>query len=438
MSDMICKTVIISLILFTWTVKCTVQIKRPENGVGSLLISHDDKEDNNVDVNKGRIMVFFDMECLANGEENSLDFNDDNDISLLQSIQESKVNSIISNHYPCLSHTTAKDGEIYHFSLSSRNTGISFLDINVDHSSQNSNSDKNKNNPPFNCLTDENFNKNVQLDYNEHCIKMATYEPMFELASSSAASASYDVLDSSKVTCHADYTYRDGLIHSPTSGEMYGYYYRWGLDLMDSSSLDDWYHYVDTSVDNGVDLHIIDTGIRSTHEEFLPGQVIHEFGNGPYKDDDDTTNTMYHGTHVAGTAGGKTFGLSRNLTIYDYDVFDYYNEVNNITHGDYATTLIGGFGYSMLVSFVKILKILKNGTNSDGENVGRRGVINMSLRGSKTVWTEYLEHYYEEIDNNGGIIVAAAGNDDADACSFAPAFSDHVITVGATWEHNVR
>ena len=74
--------------------------------------------------------------------------------------------------------------------------------------------------------------------------------------------------------------------------------------------------------DNGVDLYIVDSGIRSTHNEFYAGQVIHELGDG-YARYDALGYVASHGTHVAGSAGGINYGVSKNLTIYDYTVCIY-------------------------------------------------------------------------------------------------------------------
>ncbi len=81
------------------------------------------------------------------------------------------------------------------------------------------------------------------------------------------------------------------------------------------------------TVDNGVDLIIVDSGVRDTHIEFNNGQVIHKLGNGPpmtvtYNETSNTTTITYesHGTHVSGIAAGINYGASKGTKIYDYQV----------------------------------------------------------------------------------------------------------------------
>ena len=74
--------------------------------------------------------------------------------------------------------------------------------------------------------------------------------------------------------------------------------------------------------DNGVDLYIIDTGIRASHNEFKSGQIIHELGDG-HAEYIPLGYISSHGTHVAGIASGINYGVSKNITIYDYRVCVY-------------------------------------------------------------------------------------------------------------------
>ena len=77
--------------------------------------------------------------------------------------------------------------------------------------------------------------------------------------------------------------------------------------------------------DNGVDVYIVDSGVRETHEQFVNNKVIHMLGDG-YAYYADKNYYASHGTHVAGSASSKDYGVSKNLTIYDYRVCVYPDE----------------------------------------------------------------------------------------------------------------
>ena len=66
------------------------------------------------------------------------------------------------------------------------------------------------------------------------------------------------------------------------------------------------------------------------------------------------------------------------------------------------------------------------------QNGNRRGVINLSLGGSRSYFSYIYEHYFQEIIKYGGIVTVAAGNSYSDACIYSPAYTQTAITVGAT------
>jgi len=83
----------------------------------------------------------------------------------------------------------------------------------------------------------------------------------------------------------------------------------WGIDRIDQRDLplNNTYNYNQTG--QGVNAYIIDTGLRATHQQFT-GRV----GNGAdfVGDGNGTNDCNGHGTHVAGTTGGTTYGVWRN------------------------------------------------------------------------------------------------------------------------------
>ncbi len=82
----------------------------------------------------------------------------------------------------------------------------------------------------------------------------------------------------------------------------------WGLDRIDQSSLplDNSYSYSNNG--DGVNVYIIDTGIRTTHSQF-GGRAVPAYTS--INDGYGAQGCHWHGTHVAGTVGGSNVGLPR-------------------------------------------------------------------------------------------------------------------------------
>src|SRR6185503_12002394 len=69
--------------------------------------------------------------------------------------------------------------------------------------------------------------------------------------------------------------------------------------------------YTYTSTGAGVTAYIIDTGIRFTHTQF-GGRAVSGFDAVDGGSADDCNG---HGTHVAGTIGGTTYGVAKGVSI---------------------------------------------------------------------------------------------------------------------------
>jgi subtilisin family serine protease len=91
----------------------------------------------------------------------------------------------------------------------------------------------------------------------------------------------------------------------------------WGLDRIDQRALPLTETYSYTATGAGVNIYIIDSGIRSTHEEF-GGRVT--LGADFATDDLDGEDCNGHGTHVAGIAAGETFGVAKEANIINVRV----------------------------------------------------------------------------------------------------------------------
>lgn len=174
----------------------------------------------------------------------------------------------------------------------------------------------------------------------------------------------------------------------------------WGLDRIDQADrpLDLLYHYNGTG--SGVTAFVIDTGIRPDHVEFTgrlaPGYTAIADGNG-------TQDCNGHGTHVAGTIGGTTWGVAKQVTLAPVRVLDCSGS------GTYSGVIAG-------VDWVA-------STNQ------RPAVANMSLGGG---FSSSVNSAVAGAVANGVTMVVAAGNSSADACNYSPASETSAITVGAT------
>lgn len=181
----------------------------------------------------------------------------------------------------------------------------------------------------------------------------------------------------------------------------------WGLDRIDKRNrpLDASYTYTNTG--SGVKVYIIDTGIRTTHTQF-GGRAIH--GRDTVNNDNDATDCNGHGTHVAGTVGGSTYGVAKGATLVAVRVLD--------CNGSGTTAgVIAG------VDWV-----------TGNHAAGQAAAANMSLGGGAS---SSLDTAVSNSINDGISYSIAAGNGNIfgqplDACTQSPARVAAAITVSAT------
>lgn len=205
----------------------------------------------------------------------------------------------------------------------------------------------------------------------------------------------------------------------------------WGLDRVDQPylPLDETYQYPDQA-GGGVNVYVIDTGLRASHQEFT-GRVIEGrnfavndtgllglgglpivgslLNIGGETDPSDTSDCNGHGTHVASTAVGSTYGVAKQASVAAVRVLDCSGAGSN------ADVIAG-------VDWV-------------AANHQPPAVANMSLGGGNS---EALDEAVRGAVEQGVTFVVAAGNSDADACSGSPNRVPEAITVGSTTREDQR
>lgn len=178
----------------------------------------------------------------------------------------------------------------------------------------------------------------------------------------------------------------------------------WGLDRIDQRSLplSGGYSYATTA--RNVNAYVIDTGIATGHPDFggRARNVYDAFGG-------DGQDCNGHGTHVAGTIGGATYGVAKDVQLRGLRVLG--------CSGTGSTS-----GIIAAVDWLRTHHV-------------KPAVANLSLGGS---YSPTLNTAVASLAAAGVSVAVAAGNENQDACSVSPASASNVVTVAASDRTDTR
>lgn len=219
-----------------------------------------------------------------------------------------------------------------------------------------------------------------------------------------AAELSASALDVLQRTAAVHAIEQDAVFHADATQTMDVNGDPWGLDRVDQRALPLSRTYTYTATAPAVRAYVIDTGIYTSHADFggRASAVYDAFGgNGQ--------DCNGHGTHVAGTIGGATYGIAKAALLRAVRVLDCAG--NGSTSG-----IIAGIDWVRL-------------------NALKPAVANMSLGGG---YSSSLNTAATNLANSGVFLAVAAGNENQNACNVSPASASGTLTVAASDKTDTR
>jgi subtilisin family serine protease len=184
----------------------------------------------------------------------------------------------------------------------------------------------------------------------------------------------------------------------------------WGDDRIDQQNLplNQAYTYP-ANPGQGATVYVLDTGINANHVDFS-GRVRQ--GTDMVDNDSTPTDCHGHGTHVAGTAVGTTYGVAKKANVVA----------------------------------VRVLNCQGSGTNDDliagidwvRANAAKPAVVNYSIGCQSRCTSQAMNNAVSSLISSGVQFVQAAGNSSDDACYYSPQSVAAAVTVGNTNSSDAR
>lgn len=198
----------------------------------------------------------------------------------------------------------------------------------------------------------------------------------------------------------------------------------WGLDRLDQENLPLSNSYTPLIDACGVDVYILDTGLDTTHYEFqdLSNSGVNRTVMNVYNKYGDllpNTDGHGHGTHCAGTVGGRSVGVAPCANVYSLKVL---SDTGSGSGADVIDAL----------DFVKLRHM---------SNPSAKSIVSLSLGAAcnnNDCSTDALNLKIQELANVGIPAAIAAGNSAVSASTFSPASALDGITVAASTSTDSR